>query len=407
MALGLQLVAVFALEAQRKYGRKHDAAWQEASELDTVHGYHDFLESWPESPHLQAALLAIDEEVGTDWEAASGSDSLFSYAQFRRTYQRFSGSPFVKSRYLAEAEAKIEDLQTLDGEEKKALSSQFGVVFDSEKASFVSKDSASRVLSEAGYSTRCRDESTFIVRLQQQEDWQRATYSRSRHDSSGFQATLGVSSLVQVAIELDGERLYETSFEVADDTPRSVQVPLGGDDEHTRRSLALRENLPHLLPVGTLVGAVLGVLILGAVLRSGEAPNGADPRPAAVSEGRSAEPTPQDRTLQAAAGRPADKRALAGRVEADLERMAAAGGGFTAQLALLCDAARVQQILDRFGDHRPLHVLPTFHEDRACFLVCWNRYSTPKLAKQARDLPAPLRSIQPEPLPKEISKILQ
>ena len=165
---------------------------------------------------------------------------------------------------------------------------------------------------------------------------------------------------------------------------------------------ALREGLPHLLPVGTLVGAVLGVLILGAVLQSEEPSTAAAPRAVAAAEARS-----PDRT--AAAGSEASSRihGLARRVEQDLERMAAPGDGWTAQLALLCDPSRVQQILDRFGSQRPLHILPTFHNDDACFLVCWNRYPTSERAKKASDLPAALRSVQPKPLPKEIAKILQ
>jgi hypothetical protein len=93
--------------------------------------------------------------------------------------------------------------------------------------------------------------------------------------------------------------------------------------------------------------------------------------------------------------------------DAEAERLSAGGReGFTAQLALLCDPARVEPILDRFGAHPDLHVLPALHDGTPCFLVCWGRYPTAAGARAAEDLPAGMRSIQPVPLPKLLDRVL-
>jgi septal ring-binding cell division protein DamX len=169
-----------------------------------------------------------------------------------------------------------------------------------------------------------------------------------------------------------------------------------------------------------LVGSVVGVLVLGALLRSdptavvaGAAPVGPpqpaarvatplDPDPAAAVPGGDGVPV---RTRPSPAGLP-PLHALAQRAAGDAERLASSGDGWTAQLALLCDPERASRLVEEFGALEPFHLLPTLHDGRACFLVCWGAYASRDRARQAADLPAALRSLGADPLPKSIAQVL-
>ncbi len=87
--------------------------------------------------------------------------------------------------------------------------------------------------------------------------------------------------------------------------------------------------------------------------------------------------------------------------------MASGGKGWTAQLAVLCEPARVEQMIERFGDLGGFHVLPSYLREKPCFRVCWSRYSTREDARAASDLPAVLRRITPQPVPKPVSEVVE
>lgn len=175
-----------------------------------------------------------------------------------------------------------------------------------------------------------------------------------------------------------------------------------------------RDDWPRLLAFAALVAAVVAVLLLGVALRTDR------PRQ-----------TANDQALPAAPERRADVRAtappdaasselaveahppsvpanrLATRAATDLERLAASADGWTAQLAVLCDRTRVSQLIERFGEHGPFHVLPALQGDSACFRICWNRYADRDAARRAADLPPALRAIEARPLPKAISEVVE
>jgi hypothetical protein len=171
----------------------------------------------------------------------------------------------------------------------------------------------------------------------------------------------------------------------------------------------LPEDWPRLLTFAVLAVLVLGVLLLGAFLRvDSTATDAGAPAPAGPPEPAGAASRRPSPVLPASASTPArDVDGLTTRATADLARLAAAGDGWTAQLAVLCDPARVQQLVDRFGDRTAFHVLPSMHGDDACFRVCWNRYATRDEARGAADLPRELREVEPRPLPKSIAEVVE
>jgi septal ring-binding cell division protein DamX len=164
----------------------------------------------------------------------------------------------------------------------------------------------------------------------------------------------------------------------------------------------------EMLPFAALLTAVIGVLTLGALMRTpGPAP---PPRPvsapvAAVGGSLLSRPAPGRHTLPPRRKAPAAR--LAARVATDIERLADEADGWTAQIAVLCDAGRAAELIDRFGNHEALYILPSLHGDAACYRLCWNRYATRAAAKAAHDLPAGLRAVEPSPLPKSLAEVLE
>jgi septal ring-binding cell division protein DamX len=183
---------------------------------------------------------------------------------------------------------------------------------------------------------------------------------------------------------------------------RSKRTPTDEDGQ--------RQDWSHLLSVGGLIGAVLGVLLLAATLRT-DAPSSPllapTTPPPTVDAARPIRPTAAVPTEASVLPPVAPVDRLARRASADLERIAQDGDGWTAQLAVLCDPARVAPLIDRFGDRTALHVLPSLHQDNPCFRICWNRYPTRDEAKRAADLPAALRAIEARPLPKQVAEVVR
>lgn len=163
---------------------------------------------------------------------------------------------------------------------------------------------------------------------------------------------------------------------------------------------------PHLLRVGSLIGAVVAVILLAAVLRTGAperppvGPGRAAAAPSAPLPGSPAPPAADPVRLEQAVP-------LARRAAADMARLAASGTEWTAQLALLCDAERVQGILDAHGSHGDLYLLPALHNDAACFRICWGAYADADAARRAADLARPLRAIAATPMPRRVAEVLE
>ena len=152
---------------------------------------------------------------------------------------------------------------------------------------------------------------------------------------------------------------------------------------------------PHLVSFGTLLAAVVGVLLLGAVLRTEVPETGAG--------ASTTNPPAQDRPPVL----DEDLDGLAQRLRDDVDRLGRVSDEWTAQLGLFCDPLRVRELFDRFGDLAGFHILPSPHGDEVCFRICWGQYRTAAEAKAARDLPESVRKILPAPFPKPVDEVLE
>lgn len=155
------------------------------------------------------------------------------------------------------------------------------------------------------------------------------------------------------------------------------------------------DDWPHLISFGTLLAAVVGVLLLGAVLRT-DLPE-TDAGAATTDPPLQHRPQLHDEELDG----------LAQRLQDDVARLRRVSDEWTTQLGLFCDPLRARELFDRFGDLAAFHILPSLHGDRACYRICWGQYGTAAEAKAARDLPQSVREILPAPLPKLVAEILE
>jgi septal ring-binding cell division protein DamX len=152
---------------------------------------------------------------------------------------------------------------------------------------------------------------------------------------------------------------------------------------------------PHAVRALFVVSAVTLTLLVGAVLRAParDLSRAAVPKP---PETYRVEPLPE---LKASGD------VLAVRVQDDTER-GPAGEGFTAQLALLCDAERARGLASDFASEDRLYVLPVDHAGQSCYQISWGRYPTAEAARRASDLPVALRHLAAQPYPKRWSEIV-
>jgi hypothetical protein len=172
-----------------------------------------------------------------------------------------------------------------------------------------------------------------------------------------------------------------------------------------------REDWSRILAFAGLAASVLGILLVGAVLRTEVPLNAAEPRlpaPGIPSESRPIEPATADRAAATPSEPPGSivDDPLEQRAVADLEKLAGDPSGWTAQLAVLCDTEHAATLVSRFGEHESFHVLPSYHREQACYRICWSRYDTLEAARRANDLPAGLRALEARPLPKSITEVL-
>jgi septal ring-binding cell division protein DamX len=166
--------------------------------------------------------------------------------------------------------------------------------------------------------------------------------------------------------------------------------------------------IERLFPAGVLGLAVVGVLVLGAILARDAAiqpapasaqlapPSGAA-RPAELGGLELIDRPSGTPTYPAAHAASAPAHQLpqepAERATYDLRRLASAGSGFTLQLAAICDEQNVRRQLTAHGEDPRLHLLPTTIGGSACYRLCWGHYLSRDGAASAGTLPPTLRAL--------------
>lgn len=171
------------------------------------------------------------------------------------------------------------------------------------------------------------------------------------------------------------------------------------------------EDRRRWIAFGILAAVAAGTLMLGASL-STSAPGG----PPGVAEPLS-EPDFDGGEFESAiaippaasglSDAPTAMDRLARRTASDLERMALEPRAWTSQLAVLCDTARVEAVLESTQYSPSLSLLPAYVDDRSCFRLCWGRYDNREQARARADLPDLLRQDFPTSYPRLRSEVLE
>jgi len=188
-----------------------------------------------------------------------------------------------------------------------------------------------------------------------------------------------------------------------------------------RREDSGREAWSGVLSFVLLVGGILVVVLLAAVMRTDppgsrllaardapvmDVPTEAGVEPPDDVADPVAPPSTDDPTPTLPPETVLDR--MARRAGIDVERLAASTDGWTAQVGVFCDARRVESIVAEFGEQPALLVLPSYHDERPCFRVCWNRYRARDSAVRATDLPAGLRALlSGDPYPRRVTEVLE
>ena len=185
------------------------------------------------------------------------------------------------------------------------------------------------------------------------------------------------------------------------------------EPEVTRGQAKRRGSAGALASSAVLIVSVVVVLGLGRALQTSPDASAETPRPAPttlpplpLAAGVDSEPPPPVLApLRETAPRPAAPAEplppLAARAAADLTRLAAHRGSWTAQVLLACKIETVERLLDRQPQAAELFVVPVEFRGESCFRVCWGAYASAKDAAAAADRPAsllgePVRAIQVE-----------
>jgi hypothetical protein len=88
-----------------------------------------------------------------------------------------------------------------------------------------------------------------------------------------------------------------------------------------------------------------------------------------------------------------------------VRRLDAAAEPWTAQVVVLCDRARIESELGRFGGDERFHLLPLILDGRPCYRICWGSYADSAGARAADGLPPALRALASHPIPKRTDEV--
>ncbi len=160
----------------------------------------------------------------------------------------------------------------------------------------------------------------------------------------------------------------------------------------------MAKDLRHLLTAGSLVAAVLGTLILGAILRiDRDDEDGVAVDAVPLTAGTEAPPRDVGPTAQ-----PVGEGDLRRRAMDDSRRLSTTADEWTLQFMVTCREQTAQRILQQTGGDRRLHLLPVIVEDQDCFRICWGRYDSRDRAVGNTAIPQVLLTLNASPIPREI-----
>ena len=111
-----------------------DAAWVRALEKDTLEGYREYLESFPEGKHSDAAQAEIDAYDNRDWATAEGRNTIAGYEDYLAAWEPHDG------QYVSKARERITEMKAAAEAARKDAA---------ERAEAARREAAERALREA------------------------------------------------------------------------------------------------------------------------------------------------------------------------------------------------------------------------------------------------------------------
>ena len=165
----------------------------------------------------------------------------------------------------------------------------------------------------------------------------------------------------------------------------------------------------HLLIAGGLAGAVLGTLILGAVLRV--EPNDSGLTVIERVDSAAVDPTVESPPPAADVQTPAAPRPSAGdrpaaRAIKDAGRLSRAADRWTLQFMVTCTPQTAADVLERLAADSEMYMLPLMLNDQPCLRICWGNFASRDRAVAANGIPPALTALNADPIPRPIVGLL-
>jgi septal ring-binding cell division protein DamX len=194
-------------------------------------------------------------------------------------------------------------------------------------------------------------------------------------------------------------------------TSRRKKSPLKARHRNSRF-----QDVSDLLSVGILVGAVLAILIAGAAFKIDDPAPADDATPSQaesdyevidVDPSLPAEAEPVAQLSPAPDVVAMEQRDVVQRSISDVDRLIASSGGWTLQFMTTRLTESAETIMQQLGDQHRLYILPHRIDGEPHYRICWGNFSSRADAVATTEIPAVLRALTSEPIPRNIGDLLR
>jgi septal ring-binding cell division protein DamX len=185
------------------------------------------------------------------------------------------------------------------------------------------------------------------------------------------------------------------------------------------------QDTSDLLSVGILVGAVLVILITGAAFKIDTPAVIQEPAPqqalpengSSVMESQTAGTTipstpPAQADVESRVSPEQDtptmeRTDVSQRAISDVDRLIASSGGWTLQFMTTRLTESAESILHQLGDDPRLYILPHSIDGEPHYRICWGDFTSRAAAVSTTEIPAALRALTVEPIPRNVGDLVR
>ena len=174
------------------------------------------------------------------------------------------------------------------------------------------------------------------------------------------------------------------------------------------------QDASDLLSVGILFGAVLAILITGAAFKI--------KTPAVIQESTPQLALPENGTAVLESPAPGatipstppgpdtptmERTDVSQRAINDVDRLIASSGGWTLQFMTTRLTESAESILHQLGDDGRLYILPHSIDGEPHYRICWGDFPSRAAAVTTTEIPAALRALTVEPIPRNVGDLVR